>query len=224
MPGASDAVGYRQARQTGSRTASNPVTVSNIVGTYLLSNSVEKSEGESWYARAYYAAESIANSTGVDVCKVAGVIAALSPNNRWERNLIDAENVCKVYIKGDLDDVRQVKVCTYGKMLEKAIAVLECESEIEIATILNGRKISAFYECIMGYKEAVVVDGHAYSIWIGERLTMKQVPNIGKKLYANIVADYIAATAEINEKFNTNLMPFQVQAITWVTWKRLHNV
>ena len=200
------------------------MAVSNIVGTYLLSSDVEKSQGLDWYARAYVAAETISNSTGVDVCKVAGVIAALSPNNRWERNLIDAENVCKVYINGDLDDVRQVKVCTYGKMLEKAIAILECESETEIVDILNGRKISAFYECIMGYKEAVVVDGHAYSIWIGERLTMKEVPNIGKKLYANIVADYIAATAEINAKFNLTLMPFQVQAITWVTWKRLHNV
>ena len=200
------------------------MSVSNIVGTYLLSNSVEKSAGESWYSRAMFAAQSIANSTGVDVCKVAGVIAALSPNNRWERNLIDAENVCKVYISGDVDDVRQVKVCTYGKMLEKAIAVLECDSETEIPTILNGRKIRAFYECIMGYKESVVVDGHAYSIWIGERLTMKQVPNIGVKLYANITADYIAATKEINDKFNTHLMPFQVQAITWVVWRRLHSV
>lgn len=200
------------------------MSVSNIVGTYLLSNGVEKSEGESWYARAMNAAQIISNSTGVNVHKVAGVIAALSPNNRWERNLIDAENVCKVYINGDVDDVRQVKVCTYGKMLDKAIKILECENNSEIPNILNGRKIRAFYECIIGKSDAVVVDGHAYSIWIGERLTMKQVPNIGVKLYANITADYIAATQEINDKFNTNLMPFQVQAITWVTWRRIHEV
>lgn len=200
------------------------MTVSNIVGTYLLSTGVEKSEGESWYARAMSAAQIISNSTGVNVHRVAGVIAALSPNNRWERNLIDAENVCKVYINGDVGDVMNVKVCTYGKMLVKAVNILQCDNISEIPGILNGRKIRAFYECIIGKSDAVVVDGHAYSIWIGERLTMKQVPNIGIKLYANITADYIQATKEINDKFNTNLMPFQVQAITWVAWRRLHSV
>ena len=200
------------------------MTVSNIVGTYLLSNSVEKCNGVEWYARAMVAAQAISNSTGVNVNKVAGVISALSPNNRWERNLIDAENVCKVYINGDVEDVLNVKVCTYGKMLLKAVNILECDNISEIPTILNGRKIRAFYECIVGKSDSVVIDGHAYSIWIGERLTMKQVPNIGIKLYASITADYIAATQEINAKFNTNLMPFQVQASTWVTWKRLHSV
>ena len=200
------------------------MSVSNIVGVYLLSNSVEKGDGIEWYASAMIAAQTISNSTGVNVNKVAGVIAALSPNNRWERNLIDAENVCKVYINGDVEDVMNVKVCTYGKMLLKAVNILQCDNISEIPTILNGRKIRAFYECIIGKSDSVVVDGHAYSIWIGERLTMKQVPNIGIKLYASITADYIAATQEINDKFNTNLLPFQVQAITWVTWKSLYSV
>jgi hypothetical protein len=200
------------------------MSVSNIVGTYLLSSSVEKSDGIEWYARAIVAAQTISNSTGVNVNKVAGVIAALSPNNRWDRNLIDAENVCKVYTNGDESDVLQVKVCTYGKMLLKAVQILQCDKVSEIPGILNGRKIRAFYECIVGKSDAVVVDGHAYSIWIGERLTMKQVPNIGIKLYASITADYIQATEEINAKFNTNLMPYQVQAITWVAWRRLHSV
>lgn len=190
----------------------------------MLATDIEKGEGSDWYARAMIAAQTISNSTGVNVNKVAGVIAALSPNNRWERNLIDAENVCKVFVNGDVDDVMNVKVCTYGKMLVKAVKVLQCDKVSEIPTILNGRKIRAFYECIVGKSDAVVVDGHAYSIWIGERLTMKQVPNIGIKLYANITADYIQATQEINAKFNANLLPFQVQAITWVAWRRLHSV
>ena len=200
------------------------MSVSNIVGVYLLSNSVEKGDGIEWYARAMIAAQTISNSTGVNVNKVAGVIAALSPNNRWELNLIDAENVCKVYINGDVEDVMNVKVCTYGKMLLKAVNILQCDNISEIPTILNGRKIRAFYQCIICKSDSVVVDGHAYSIWIGERLTMKQVPNICIKLYASITADYIAATQEINDKFNTNLLPFHVQAITWVTWKRLYSV
>ncbi len=200
------------------------MTASNIVATYLLATDLERAEGAEWYARAMAAAQTINQSADLGSKRIAGVIAALSPNNRWQRNLIDAENVCKVYINGDVDDVRQVKVCTYGKMLDKAIKVLECNYVEEIPNILNGQKIRAFYECIIGKSDAVVVDGHAYSIWIGERLSMKQVPNIGKKLYANIVADYIEATEIINSKFNANLKPYQVQAITWVAWRRLHSV
>jgi hypothetical protein len=200
------------------------MTASNIVATYLLATDIECAEGADWYARARVAAQTINESVDLGYKRIAGVIAALSPNNRWERNLIDAENVCKVYINGDVSDVKQVKVCTYGKMLDKAIKVLECNYVEEIPNILNGQKIRAFYECIIGNSDAVVVDGHAYSIWIGDRLTMKKVPNIGKKLYANIVADYIKATEIINSKFNANLKPYQVQAITWIAWRRIHSV
>lgn len=200
------------------------MTAFNIVATYLLATDIERAEGAEWYARAMAAAQTINQSVDLGSKRIAGVIAALSPNNRWERNVADAERVCKVYVNGDIDDVRQVKVCTYGKMLDKAIKILECNYVEDIPNILNGQKIRAFYECIIGKSDAVVVDGHAYSIWIGERLSMKQVPNIGKKLYANIVADYIEATEIINSKLNLNLKPYQVQAITWVAWRRLHSV
>ncbi len=200
------------------------MSTNNVIGTFLLSNAADRAEGLDWYDRAFKAAKDISKVTGVNVNRVAGVIAALSPNNRWERNLTDAETVCKVFVNGDVEDVMQVKVCTYKKMLEKALLILQCEDIADIPSILNGRKIRAFYECIVGYDDSVVVDGHAYSIWFGERLAMKQVPNIGVKLYKNIAEDYIQATQEINAKFNMDLKPFQVQAITWVTWRRIHEV
>ena len=57
----------------------------------------------------------------------------------------------------------------------------------------------------MGDQDDVCVDGHAYSIWIGDRLTMKQVPNIGKKLYKTITDDYIQATYIINARYKLTL-------------------
>ena len=54
---------------------------------------------------------------------VVGVLSALSPNNKWERNVIDdTENMCVAY-KSDipLDDV---KVCTYNANKQKAIKIL----------------------------------------------------------------------------------------------------
>ena len=109
-------------------------------------------------------------------------------------------------------------------MLEKAIKVLKCEEPEQIPVILNGRKITSFYHCIMGDQSDVCVDGHAYSIWVGDRLTMKQVPNIGKKLYQTITDAYILATKIVNARHNLTLKPYQIQSITWNAWKRIHGV
>ena len=199
----------------------------NIVAVFDLAVQGEVIDGMDWYDRAANVAGHLSNLYNVTPAAAAGVIAALSPNNRWERNVVDAENIIRAYVDGSADDAMNVKVCTYGKMKAKAIKVLEADddhSDLDIATILNGRKITAFFWCIMESHSDVCIDGHAYSIWFGDRLTMKEVPNIGKKLYASITGDYIAATDLINERDGGNLQPFQVQAITWCAWRRLHGV
>ena len=199
----------------------------NIVAVFDLAAQSELASGMDWYERASTVAENLSHTYDINTATAAGVIAALSPNNRWERNTVDAENVIRAYVDGSPDDAMQVKVCTYGKMQAKAIKILEADdlgSTYEIASILNGRKITAFFWCIIGEHDAVCIDGHAYSIWFGDRLTMKEVPNIGKKLYNAITTDYVDATQFINERDGGGLMPFQVQAITWCVWRRLHRV
>lgn len=201
--------------------------IKNIVAVFDLASAGEVTEGLDWYDRAHRIAERLSSIYNVDIALAAGVIAALSPNNRWERNVVDAENIIRAYVDGSADDAMNVKVCTYGKMKAKAIKVLEAGDEdggLDIATILNGRKITAFFWCIMESHSDVCIDGHAYSIWFGDRLTMKEVPNIGKKLYASITSDYVAAAEFINERDGGSLQPFQVQAITWCAWRRLHGV
>ena len=199
------------------------MTADNIAAVFTLATASERAVHATWYDDARSAAIAIADATGLGLETVVGVIAALSPNNRWERNLVDAENVCRTWV-ADPESAASVKVCTYGKMLEKAIKVLKCQEPEQIPGILNGRKITSFFHCIMGDQSDVCVDGHAYSIWIGDRLTMKQVPNIGKKLYQTITDDYIFATKIINARYQLNLKPYQVQSITWNTWKRIHGV
>ena len=202
----------------------------NIVAVFDLAAQGEVIDGMDWYDRAGNVAGHLSNLYNVGPAAAAGVIAALSPNNRWERNVVDAENIIRAYVDGSSNDAMNVKVCTYGKMKEKAIKILEIDSErsgasdLDIAMILNGRKITAFFFCIMEADDHVCIDGHAYSIWFGDRLTMKEVPNIGKKLYASITSDYVAAAEFINERDGGNLQPFQVQAITWCAWRRLHGV
>ena len=208
-------------------TTTTTIGTKNILAVYDLATAGERREGMEWYARANRVAADIASEHGISLETAAGVIAALSPNNRWERNIVDAENVIRAYSIGGAEEAERVKVCTYGKMRTKAIQILEATSIVDHASILNGRKITAFYECIIGRLDAVCVDGHAYSIWFGDRLTMKQVPNIGKKLYAEIVSDYVEAARILSEPGTLGVgtvSAFEVQAITWCAWRRLHGV
>ena len=202
-----------------------------IVAKFTLATSQEVQLGCDWYPSAYKIAVRMAGTYGVPTETAAGVIAALSPNNRWERNIVDAEAMLKCYAAGGTrDDMLNVKVCTYGKMKAKAVAILtRFEPSIEdwqdITTILKGKKIVEFFNCITNpLLNDVCIDGHAYSVWFGQRLTMKEVPPIGKKLRQQIKTDYVDACAFINEELDESYSPADIQAITWVTHKRIHNV
>jgi len=196
----------------------------NILAVFALASRGEHVEGRSWYSRANAIACEIANEHGISVEQAAGCIAALSPSNRWERNIVDAENLVRAFTIGGADEAMNVKVATYGKMKAKAIKCLEgSSSDREQQTILNGRKIVAFYRCIIGFGDTVCVDGHAYSIWFGDRMTLANVPNIGKRLYQEITGDYIEAARILTESGN-GITCFELQAVTWVAWRRLHGV
>ena len=202
-----------------------------IVAKFTLATSQEVQLGCDWYPSAYKIAVRMAGKYRIPTETAAGVIAALSPNNRWERNIVDAEAMLKCYAAGGTrTDMLNVKVCTYGKMKAKAVDILtRFEPNIEdwqdITTILKGKKIVEFFNCITNPKlNDVCIDGHAYSVWFGQRLTMKEVPPIGVKLRAQIKTDYRDATAFINEELRASFTASDIQAITWVTHKRIHNV
>jgi hypothetical protein len=180
--------------------------------------------GLDWYKRAHKLGVRLIHAyDGLTLGQAVGVIAALSPNNKWTRNCTDAEAMIKAWHLGA--DPLSVKVCTFNKNKAKAAAILaltadDLETEI-IAEILNGRKVVAFYRSIMGDPDAVCVDGHAYAVWIGERIPTTQTPSIGVKLYADIARAYQLVAKRSYELCGTTLTPTQVQAVTWVTYRRL---
>ena len=199
----------------------------HIVGSFMTATTLEVEQGKQWYNIARDVCiriemEYIHSDVRVSWQCIAAVIAALSPNNKWERNIKDAENVISAFVHGGVEDAMNVKVCTYKKNLAKAVDILNsCHNKY--AELLKGPKITEFYYCIIGVDD-LCVDGHAYSVWFGERLTMKQVPNIGIKLRKTIKDDYLAATQFINENSDECFTCYQIQAITWVAHKRMHNV
>ena len=193
--------------------------VQNILSVYNLANAGDLTTGLGWYKQAMAAAKVMAARYGIHAHEAAGVIAALSPRNRWERNLQDAENLIAAYAAAGAEGCATVKVCTFGGNKAKAIRILEagCITDADVIKILSGPKLTEFYSCIVGISE-VCIDGHAYAVWFGERVTLANVPSIGVKLRREIKADYRQA-AEI-----LGVSPAECQAVTWCTWRRLFGV
>ena len=196
----------------------------NIVAKFTLATTAEVVAGQRWYTESYAIAKRIAKLHDLSPVRVSAVIAALSPNNRWERNIQDAENVITAFVHGNDQDVLEVKCCTYTANKLKALAILKSES-LDYEDILKGPKVIEFFHCISDHSsDDVCIDGHAYSIWFGSRLTMKEVPNIGKSLRYQIKQDYKEATDFINAELGVDYLTSQIQAITWVCHRRIYGI
>jgi len=197
------------------------MSASNIIAVYNLATVSDKNQRQSWYARALEFAVRLSDLYNIETTTIVGVIAALSPRNRWERNMQDAESMVKVAASGgNLKDLMNLKVCTFKTGKEKAARILteNVSDREQLLAILKGPKLCEFFNCILGDSGDVCIDGHAYSIWVGDRITLANVPSIGKKLRANIKADYQEAAQSLG------VQPHVVQAITWCAWRRIHGV
>ena len=197
------------------------MTVQSITAVFNLASQADRNQGINWYSKALDFAYELEASYGIQLETIVGVIAALSPRNRWERNMQDAESMVKVYAAGgDYNDLMSLKVCTFTTGKQKAAAILtdKVSDRDALLAILKGPKLCEFFNCILGDVDDVCIDGHAYSIWVGDRITLANVPSIGKKLRQTIKADYQQAAK------NLGLKSHELQAITWVCWKRIHGV
>ena len=85
-----------------------------------LASVADQAEGMTWYERAYAAAVRLADQYEIKIDTAAGVIAALSPRNKWTRNLIDAENLIATFVAAGAEAAADVKCCTFGKNKKKA--------------------------------------------------------------------------------------------------------
>lgn len=188
-----------------------PITHGNILAVFFASTDLELINGADWYPAANKAAAIMACRYGITLNTAAGVIAALSPNNRWERNLVDADSMIRAYSTGGYHAADSIKVGTYHANKSKALNIL---SGINCLDILGGLKVRAFFDCIIG-GDSVCVDGHAYAIWAGQYIPTTKTPKLTPKIYTAIAADYRKAAATINSILQAEYSAAQVQAITW---------
>lgn len=192
--------------------------VRNILKVYRRATLDDTAHGVEWYDRAKRISQAIAKDTGVHINTVIGVMAALSPNNKWEINVRNTLVMCDAWVNGDgIDDF---KVSTYGANKRKAWSMLydNLTTDEELLTRLNGQKTRSFYSNIRGLDE-VTIDGHALNIARGVRFNLTDdKTNIGKVMYRDLQAAYVRAAKRVG------IEPHELQAITWTTWRREHGI
>lgn len=150
-------------------------------------------EGIKWYSKARYICRSISEEYNVPLFKVVGVLSALSPRNKWQRNIEDTRSILKY---GD-----KATVATFNNNKEKALRILSCKGEKEVVKLLSSPKIFSFYNNIMYDNDHLTVDVWAARLVREEKITNKKYLQI-REAYQNIA-------------IILNLQPKQLQAILW---------
>ena len=211
------------------------VTVGNIERVFKLATTERIAETRKWYQNAQDFTKAVANQLNANDLsrfKVSGVISAISPRNEWNKNKLDAENLCKEFVSNkyyqlplfdaDYHTLLKSKVSTFNTNKSKAIKIL-LNNDSKIESILKGNKIVNFFRCINGDSNAICIDGHAFNIACNRVSSLAEVPAISDKNYKTLQNVYRDAKNFINKRYGLNLKTGELQAVTWNEYKRLHN-
>lgn len=159
----------------------------------------EVSAGIGWYATATEIADDVAERFSMTRDTVAGVIAALSPQNKWPSNLVDAVNYCAAAYFGNARPIGR----TFPINQERAWKIANGADWREV---LKGPKVRAFAANISGDLGPVTVD-----LW-ATRAATGDMSAGSPKSEAQRQA-IVKAYETVAEEFG--LLPAQFQAIIW---------
>lgn len=176
---------------------------------YNESTSDERNMGTNWYNEAREYSMSLSSEFELPQLICAGVISALSPNNRWPRNKIDAHIVLTA-VKNNIS-FEDVKVCTYNRNKIKAFKIAKGDMQI----LEESPKTYSFAHNISGLDtDKVTIDKwHLRAIQTSSMTRKNCVDTITHKQYRELEVDCQKVAAKHNIK------PSAFQAIVWLTIK-----
>jgi hypothetical protein len=176
-------------------------TVAKRIDTHYSNATIDdKENGIAWYKKANEFCVEVAEQFNTTPIIVAGVVSALSPRNKWERNLTDAIQVLRAVRDGVQPD--QVKVCTFNGNKLKAFQIAKGEVSITDSSL----KTYSFVNNIAYLsKDHVTIDVWHLRACFGK--TVKTVPTAAA--YKQIEKLTISKA----KKYGYN--GFEFQAIVW---------
>lgn len=166
----------------------------------------EVTEGKNWYLTAHSLAWEI---DPMRPWNGAGVIAALSPRLRWDKN--EAYARLAYTLKGYAIDEVASYIPALGNSRTKALRMVNGEHVTDV--LGKGLKTRAFWDNILNpyTSNEVTVDKHAFNIANGERTGYDVT--ITDKVYREVADLYREAARR------AGIAPLHMQAITWVAWR-----
>lgn len=205
-----------------------------ILSLYRSARPEDVREGRAWYRRARDTARELADQLDGDVTRAAAVLAVLSPLTPWSRNVQLARQAYAMARDGaTYDDMTTGpdRLRTMGAHARKAAALV---LGADPAGIVSGPKVTPFYARIVdaasGAAESmspgsVVIDRHAHDIAVG-RVTDDATRKRGlerKGGHLRFAMAYVRAAETLQRTGEApGLTPSELQAVTWLAWRRDH--
>lgn len=187
--------------------------LASILHWYSLATEKDIFEGVTWYNEAHAFSEYLAATYQVDTATAAFLLAVFSPQLGWSENKKRADKFLFIYCnKGNV----YKSGLGFKTNIKKALAIVKGDLDA-----LSGQKVTAFAHCILknGFTDRVCIDRHAQRI-AGKKDGHTPSP----KQYLALEAAYQVAALEINRQKGTHYTAAQIQAITWVTYRRINNL
>lgn len=180
----------------------------HIVNTWHQATETEVYDGLNWYGEARRLAEFLDPE---DPRKAAAVIAVLSPITNWDRNI-------------------ELAVCAFegrplGCLSNNAAKAKRILAGEDPDLVVRGSKVRAFWRAITDPSDgsAVVIDRHAIEVAHGKVMTDDQRDKLlePKGAYQAACERYVYAAELLSAELGYTVTPVDVQAVTWVAWRRI---
>lgn len=180
--------------------------VSNVLSVFANASDASYEEGMHWYDEANALARELSPD---NVLAGAGVLAAYSANASWKdkrgnegRNIILAR---RAFATG----IASGHTSTFNNKVQR---ILDGHNPLEV---IQSNKQRAFMLAIHDFASAnvAVIDRHAHDVAMGRFFADKD-RKIGKRIFSAMSNAYVEAAGL------AGISVAQIQAVTWVSWKK----
>lgn len=181
----------------------NETVVRKLVELYHCATPAQLISGGLFYKRATADIDRESAHAGVSAPVLSEIVACLSPNMKWERNISDAVKLCRQWRAGATPSGIQA----YSANIEKALRILNGKERLKIGRNGNGQKTYNFYRNLLGSTRNVTID-----LWMLRIINIRvhyRAKSLTEKVYARYAHDLSVAAARVHES------PREMQAILW---------
>ena len=185
----------------------------NLKRWYNLANEESIKSGLEWYKEAQEFSQYLSNSYRIDTYTAATVISCLSPNNKWDRNKYDAEQVIKAFQAGK--GPNRVKVCTYNNNKVKAFKALQ---GLKINKAAPKTHAFAMNVGLLDPNHITIDKWHLRACLLKPKDGIEEVVETCTNVQYKRIEQITAKLAK-----DLNLKGYELQAIIWVTIKNEWN-